>query len=145
MTQGKELQISELRQITGWLETAGIGSIEIGGKGTLVRLTLEGEGGGDGEGSGAADPQPAPGVRQTQVIALSPGVLLTCHPMRSTPFVEPGAQVRQGDVLGLLRIAELCLPVVAPCDGVVVTWLVEPGATVGYGTALMNLVPAGNI
>jgi acetyl-CoA carboxylase biotin carboxyl carrier protein len=141
MTQGKELQISELRQIAGWLETAAIGFIEIGGKGTLVRLTLEGE----GEGGGTANPQPAPGVRQTQVIALSPGVLLTCHPMRSTPFVEPGAQVRQGDVLGLLRIAELCLPVAAPCDGVVVTWLVEPGATVGYGTALMNLAPAGNI
>ncbi|SAL62180.1 acetyl-CoA carboxylase biotin carboxyl carrier protein subunit [Caballeronia udeis] len=143
MTQGKELQISELRQITAWLETAGIGFIEIGGKGTLVRLTLEGER--DGEGSAAANPQPAPSVRQTQVIALSPGVLLTCHPMRSTPFVEPGWQVRQGDVLGLLRIAELCLPVVAPCDGVVVAWLVEPGATVGYGSALMNLAPAGNI
>ena len=34
MTQRNELQISELRQITGWLETAGMGFIEIGGKGT---------------------------------------------------------------------------------------------------------------
>ena len=142
MTQGKELQISELEQITGWLETAGIGFIEIGGKGTVVRLTLEGQ---TLEGKSAANPQPAPSVRETQVIALSPGVLLTCHPMRSTPFVEPGAAVRQGDVLGLLRIAQLCLPVVAPCDGVVVKWLVEPGATVGYGTALMTLAPARHL
>jgi acetyl-CoA carboxylase biotin carboxyl carrier protein len=140
MTQGKELQISELRQITGWLEMAGIGFIEIGGKGTSVRLTLEG--------NGAADPQstqPVPSVRETHVIATSSGVLLTCHPMRSTLIVEPGAAVRQGDVLGLLRIAQLCLPVVAPCDGVVVKWLVEPGTTVGYGTALMTLAPPGDL
>ncbi|HMC44615.1 MAG TPA: biotin/lipoyl-containing protein [Caballeronia sp.] len=140
MTQRKELQINELRQITGWLETAGIGFIEIGGKGTLVRLTLEG--------NGAANPppaQPAPSVRETQVIAMSSGVLLTCHPMRATPMVEPGAAVRQGDVLGLLRVAQLCLPVISPSDGVVVKWLVEPGVTVGYGTALMTLAPAGNL
>jgi acetyl-CoA carboxylase biotin carboxyl carrier protein len=139
MTQENELQISELRQITGWLAAAGIGFIEIGGKGTVVRLTLES--GGEADRSLAPS---VPSVRHTQVIALSAGVLLTCHPMRSTPFVEPGVEVREGDVLGLLRIAQLCLPVVAPCDGVVVTWLVEPDATVGYGTALMNLAPAGN-
>jgi acetyl-CoA carboxylase biotin carboxyl carrier protein len=137
MTQGNELHISELKQITGWLETAGIGFIEIGGKGTVLRLTLEGK--------SAVNPRPAPSVREMQVIAVAPGVLLTCHPMRSTPFVEPGAAVRQGDVLGLLRIAQLCLPVVAPCDGVVVKWLVEPGATVGYGTAVMTLAPAGHL
>ncbi|MDB5780612.1 acetyl-CoA carboxylase biotin carboxyl carrier protein [Caballeronia mineralivorans] len=142
MTQGNELQISELKQITGWLETAGIGFIEIGGKGTVVRLTLEGQ---TPEGKSAVNPQAAPSVRETQVIAVAPGVLLTCHPMRSTPFVEPGAAVRQGDVLGLLRIAQLCLPVVAPCDGVVVKWLVEPGATVGYGTALMTLAPVRHL
>ena len=140
MTKRKELQISELRQITGWLETAGIGFIEIGGQGTLVRLTLEGD--------GAASPQPvrsAPTVQETRVLATSSGVLLTCHPMRSTPIVEPGAVVKQGDVLGLLRIAQLCLPVISPSDGVLVKWLVEPGATVGYGTALMTLAPAGNL
>jgi acetyl-CoA carboxylase biotin carboxyl carrier protein len=140
MTQKKELQISELRQITGWLETAGIGFIEIGGQGTLVRLTLEG--------NGATDPplvQSMPAVQETRVLATSPGVLLTCHPMRSTPIVEPGAAVKQGDVLGLLRVAQLCLPVISPSDGVVVKWLVEAGATVGYGTALMTLAPAGNL
>jgi acetyl-CoA carboxylase biotin carboxyl carrier protein len=121
MTQGNELQISELKQITGWLETAGIGFIEIGGKGTVVRLTLEGQ---TPEGKSAVNPQAAPSVRETQVIAVAPGVLLTCHPMRSTPFVEPGAAV---------------------CDGVVVKWLVEPGATVGYGTALMTLAPVRHL
>lgn len=140
MTQKKELQISELRQITGWLETAGIGFIEIGGQGTLVRLTLES--------AGAASSRPVTivqAVEETRVLAASSGVLMTCHPMRSTPIVEPGAAVKQGDVLGLLRIAQLCLPVIAPSDGVVVKWLVEPGVTVGYGTALMTLAPAGNL
>jgi len=56
MTQGNELQISELKQITGWLETAGIGFIEIGGKGTVVRLTLEGQTLG---GKSAVNPQAA--------------------------------------------------------------------------------------
>ena len=140
MTQDNQLQISELRQITGWLEAAGIGFIEIGGKGTLLRLTLEGD--------SVASPQPeqpVPSARETQVIATSAGVLLTCHPMRSTPIVEPGAAIREGDVLGLLRVAQLCLPVVSPSDGVVVKWLVEPGATVGYGTVLMTLALASNL
>ena len=140
MTQRKELQISELRQINGWLETAGIGFIEIGGNGTLVRLTLEGDGA-----ANLPPASPALSGRETHVIATSPGVLLTCHPMRSTPIVEPGAAVREGDVLGLLRISQLCLPVIAPSDGVIVKWLVEPGTTVGYGTALMTLAPAGNL
>ena len=142
MTQENQLQISELRQITGWLEAAGVGFIEIGGKGALIRLTLEGD--------GVASPRPtepapsAPSAREMQVIATSAGVLLTCHPMRSTPIVEPGAAVSEGDVLGLLRVAQLCLPVVSPSDGVVVKWLVEPGVTVGYGTVLMTLAPASN-
>jgi multidrug resistance efflux pump len=41
--------------------------------------------------------------------------------------------------VALLQIAELCLPVVAPADGKVGEWLVEPGTIVGYGTALMVL------
>ena len=142
MTLKSQLEVSELRQIAGWLEAAGVGFIEIGRGRNIARLTLELP-------VRRASPQPAEAAngktretRTDHVVARHAGVFLTTHPARSTPLVEIGSRVRAGDTVALLQIAELCLPVVAPADGEVGEWLVEPGAIVGYGTALMVLVSA---
>ncbi|SAL84601.1 acetyl-CoA carboxylase biotin carboxyl carrier protein subunit [Caballeronia choica] len=139
MTQKSELEVSELRQIAGWLESAGVGFIEIGRGRNIARLTLELP-------VRRASPRPveapdgnARETRTNQVVARHAGVFLTTHPARSAPLVEIGSRVRAGDTVALLQIAELCLPVVAPADGEAEEWLVEPGTIVGYGTALMVL------
>jgi acetyl-CoA carboxylase biotin carboxyl carrier protein len=139
MTLNSELEVGELQQIAGWLEAAGVGFIEIGRGRNIARLTLELP-------VRRASPQSVEATsgkgleaRTNQVVARHAGVFLTTHPARSTPLVETGARVRAGDTVALLQIAELCLPVVAPADGKVGEWLVEPGTIVGYGTALMVL------
>jgi acetyl-CoA carboxylase biotin carboxyl carrier protein len=151
MTQKIEVDIGELRQITSWLAAADIEFMEIGRPGATVRLTMEQAS--CSEGVGASEPAPAaraeqaglPATSQNEqavsVTAKSAGIFLTTHPARSTPLVNEGTHVKVGDVVGLLQIAQLCVPVVASADGVVMKMLVAEGTTVGYGTRLLALSP----
>lgn len=154
MTQKNEVDIGELRQITSWLAAVDIEFIEISRPGTTVRLTLEQPS--CAADASATDPVVVPAVpapaaarasNNTQplsvnVNASSAGIFLTTHPARATPLVEAGAHVKPGDIVGLLQIAQLCVPVLAPVNGVVTRTLAAHGATVGYGTPLLELAPA---
>jgi biotin carboxyl carrier protein len=73
------------------------------------------------------------------VTALHAGVFLTCHPLRNNPLIMPTDQVKQGQVIGLLKAGPLLKPVVAPCDGALIATTVCDGALVGYGTQLFEL------
>ena len=75
----------------------------------------------------------------TTVTASSVGIFLAAHPARTTPFVSVDAHVARGDVVGLLQIAQLCVPVLAPIDGRVLRVLAAHGDKVGYGTPLFVL------
>jgi len=155
MTQNNEGGIGELRQITSWLAAVGVEFIEISKPGTRVRLTLEQAAcAGDASAtehnvapavSAAANASVSKNSAQPQTVnvtASSAGIFLRMHPARSTPLVEAGAQVKPGDIVGLLLIAQLCVPVTAPIDGVVTRTLAAHGTTVGYGAPLLELSPA---
>lgn len=153
MTQKIEVDINELRQITSWLAAVDIEFIEIRKPGATVRLTLGTASCTQGASAPATtgtpsvrqEPVAAQDSAQTQTVdvtAKSAGIFLTTHPARSAPLVSAGAQVRQGDIVGLLQVAQLCLPVVAPVDGVVTSLLAGHGAAVGYGKPLLVLSPA---
>ena len=149
MTQKIEVEIGELRQITTWLAAGNVEFVEISRPGTTIRLTMEQEpcAAVDAPPLAAQSARPAAAFdatmrvqkRTTTVTARSVGVFLAAHPARSTPLVEPGTPVAQGEVVGLLQIAQLCVPVVAPVDGTVSQLLAVHGATVGYGTPLLEL------
>ncbi|WP_233848956.1 biotin/lipoyl-containing protein [Paraburkholderia sp. HD33-4] len=153
MTDKIEVDLAEIRQITAWLAATDIGSIEISRPGVTVRLKIDDE---ERGGKDTVRAPPAPGASASSsraadashcgpqavtVTAKTVGVFLAAHPARATPFVEAGAQVGQGDVIGLLQIAHLCVPVVAPAAGVVAQPLVAHGAMVGYGTVLFGILP----
>ncbi|RDK02426.1 acetyl-CoA carboxylase biotin carboxyl carrier protein [Paraburkholderia lacunae] len=154
MTQKIEVDIGELRQITSWLAAADIEFIEISKPGATVRLTMEQAScAADADASAQVDspiarsgragaPEPSLNEQALSVTAKSAGIFLTTHPARSTPLVSAGAHVKLGDIVGLLQIAQLCVPVVAPVDGVVMRISVAHGATVGYGTPLIELSPS---
>jgi len=67
------------------------------------------------------------------------GIFLQAHPMRSNPFAQVGELVKQGQCLGLLQVGSLLMPVPAPCDGVMETYTLASGSTVGYGTPVLTL------
>ncbi len=154
MTQKIEVDIGELRQITSWLAVADIEFIEIGRPGATVRLTMEQASCSEGVDASAQAALPVARAGQggapetslnepaVSVTAKSAGIFLTTHPARSIPLVNEGAHVKVGDIVGLLQIAQLCVPVVASADGVVMKMLVAHGTTVGYGTPLLALLPS---
>ena len=155
MTQKIEVDIGELRQITSWLAEVDIEFIEISKPGATVRLTMEQAPcsiGADAPASAQAVSAVVPGglaraadTAQTQAVSItakSAGIFLSTHPARSTPLVSAGDHVKPGDIVGLLQIAQLCVPVVASADGMVMRLCVAHGATVGYGTPLLELSPS---
>ncbi|SAK91614.1 acetyl-CoA carboxylase biotin carboxyl carrier protein [Caballeronia ptereochthonis] len=137
MTRENELDIGELRQIAGWLEAAGVGFIEIARGRSVARLTLDHPTAREpaAKVETASLERPAP----MQVKACHAGRFLRTHPGRATALVEAGASVRAGDIVAILQVAELCLPVVTPADGVLGEWLVDEGTVVGFGAALASL------
>ena len=155
MTQKIEVDIGELRQITSWLAEVDIEFIEISKPGATVRLTMEqvpSSAGADASAQAQSVSTVVPGglaraadTAQTQAVSItakSAGIFLSAHPARSTPLVSAGDHVKPGDVVGLLQIAQLCVPVVASADGMVMRLCVAHGATVGYGTPLLELSPS---
>jgi acetyl-CoA carboxylase biotin carboxyl carrier protein len=152
MTQNIEVEISELRQITSWLAAVDIEFVEISKPGVTIRLTMQQEPcaasrampepASRAHSAGAVDVPDAAHRPGITVAAASVGVFLAAHPARSAPLAAVGDHVKQGDIVGLLQIAQLCVPVLAPVDGVVTEMRVAHGATVGYGTALLELAPS---
>ncbi|WP_322095432.1 acetyl-CoA carboxylase biotin carboxyl carrier protein [Paraburkholderia bannensis] len=152
MTLQTQADIRELRQITAWLVESGVEFIEFGRAKTLVRLTLEPAGEAvrafvtppQGEspnaqenGSGATNASAA----AIEIRAPLAGQFLAAHPARNGALASVGTQVAAGDVLGLVRVADLCVPVVTASPGIVVALLAEAGTTVGYGAPLFSLSP----
>jgi len=133
------MNMDHVQQLSRWLEATDIDLLELQGPGEQLSLRHNGKRvevvshdiAGDG---------PAPAV----VTAASVGLFLHRHPLRAEPLAAPGAAVRAGQVVGLLRIGALLLPVTAPHDGIVVSVLEQDGAVVGYGTPLVEFqVPGG--
>lgn len=132
------MRIEEVQQLSRWLEATDIDLLELQGPGEHLRLRR----------NGAhveivpfdtAGNEPEPSV----VAAASVGVFLHGHPLRAEPLVPPGAVVRAGQVVGLLRIGALLLPVTAPQEGILAGMLAEQGTIVGYGTPLVELQTPG--
>lgn len=128
------MRIEEVQQLSRWLEATDIDLLELQGPGEHLRLRRNGTRV-EIVPFDTAGNEPEPRV----VAAASVGVFLHGHPLRAEPLVSPGAVVRAGQVVGLLRIGALLLPVTAPQDGILAGMLAEQGAIVGYGTPLVEL------
>ena len=80
-----------------------------------------------------AHPAPAPvPAGAEQVVSPLPGTVLEIR-------VQPGAQVKRGDVMFIVEAMKMENDVCAPRDGVVATVAVSKGATVDTGDLLATL------
>jgi acetyl-CoA carboxylase biotin carboxyl carrier protein len=129
------MQIADVQQLSAWLAVTDIDLLELRGPGEHLCLRRDGA---RVEVVPNAFTQDGPGSCAAAT-AASPGVFLHSHPLRGEPLATPGAVARAGQVLGLLQIGALLLPVTAPAEGVVHAMLVAHGATLGYGTPLVEL------
>jgi len=98
------------------------------------------------EGEGRRRDEKAPGTSGEfpDAIAVSApmvGVFYEAPAPLKPAFVEVGSEVKAGDQLGIIEVMKLFTPIKAPCDGVVVSILVENQETVAKDQALMLLDP----
>jgi acetyl-CoA carboxylase biotin carboxyl carrier protein len=137
------MRIDSLQQLSTWLDDAGVGLLDLRGPCVRMRLGRDAAAVAAVGEQSVSTPEPLRSTQSTGVTVNAPsaGVFLHAHPMQSTPLAPVGAQVRAGAPIGLLQIGALLLPVSAPRAAVVASLRVAHGATVGYGTPLVDLDP----
>ena len=133
------VDIADLLQLAASLDEGGIKSIEISSAGRSLRMVMEEK----ADASLASDAGGRMDICTSgdcvAVLAKTPGVFLTVHPSRTEPLVRPGATVKTGDIIGLLRIGHILAPVTAPCSGILTQILATSGTTVDFGTRLAEI------
>lgn len=129
------MKVDDVQQLSVWLAATDIQLLELRGPDHHVCLRRDGAKFVLVAHDDVQDDRAPPIV----VTAASVGVFLDGHPLRKEALAAPGAVMRAGQVMGLLQIGALLLPVTAPQDGIVERTLVAHGATVGFGTPLLEL------
>ena len=125
--------IDRLAQI---LERSGVASIEIEENGQSLKLVMETA----ERTTPSALAAPVGRSNEAAIVAKADvaGILVTAHPWRTKPFVEPGQAIEAGEIVGLVKIGRLYVPVLSPAAGIVDSIVAEAGATVGYGTPIVS-------
>jgi len=136
------MAFDQLRDLTTWMDDAGIDELELTGPSFRLRL------GGSplqtrGDQASAQRHTAASASRPPCQVVTAPtvGLFLHRHPLHATMLAPQGTQVRAGQALGLLRIASLLVPVTAPGDGIAGAMLVAHETVVGFGTGLVEFHP----
>src|ERR1700730_9197234 len=129
---------TDIERLAQILELSGVASIEIEEEALSLRLVMET--------AEPAAPSPADAARirpsnEGPMVAKADvaGIFVATHPWRGKPFVEPGQAIEAGAIVGLVKIGLLYVPVLSPAAGIVDAIVAETGATVGYGTPIVNL------
>jgi acetyl-CoA carboxylase biotin carboxyl carrier protein len=133
------MKVDDVRQIAAWLAPTDIQLLELRGPGEHVCLRREGEQVVVVAGEERTQEDSQEDAQPLVVSATSVGIFLHGHPLCREALVAPGERVRAGQVLAMLKIGALLLPVCAPQDGIALRPLVADGATVGFGTPLLEL------
>jgi acetyl-CoA carboxylase biotin carboxyl carrier protein len=93
----------------------------------------------------ATEPPAAPGALADGDVIESPsvGLFWRAPSPGAPPFVEVGDRVSAGDTVAIVEVMKLMNHVVAAAEGVVAAILVENGAAVEFGQALVVIDPDG--
>jgi acetyl-CoA carboxylase biotin carboxyl carrier protein len=129
------IDTTDIERLAQILERSGIASIEIEEKEQSLRLVME------AEEPTAPSPAYARPSDEAPIVAKAgvAGIFIAAHPWRGKPFVEPGQAIEAGAIVGLVKIGRLYVPVLSPAAGNVDAIVAEAGATVGYGTPIVNI------
>ena len=132
------IDIADIERLAQILQRSGVASIEIEEEGVSLRLVME------ADEQTATTPAYAAQIKSTNespIVAKADvaGIFVAAHPWRATPFVEPGQAIEAGAIVGLVKIGRLYVPVLSPAAGNVDAIVAEAGATVGYGTPIVNI------
>ena len=106
---------------------------------TPEEASATGRGGGSPAVTGPAEESP----HGTPIESPSVGLFWRAPAPGAPPFVEVGASVRAGETVAIVEVMKLMNHVAAPVDGVVTAILIENGAPVEFGQAIVVVDPEG--
>lgn len=129
--------VDDIQLFSRWLEGTDIELFELTTKQVALRLRRD-----PADGSATSEAS-AVDMGSSTIPAPSVGIFRRSHPVRAAPLVRIGQRLQTGDPVGLLQIGSLLIHVLAPRNGTVLEIMVEDGAAVGYGTALVRLTEGG--
>lgn len=128
------MRARDLRRLVGWLEQAGIQSVEYGSDDASLRVVMHAQSQHKKSNNEVSRPQPL------QIAANENGIFFRAHPCSTAPFVKADRMVIAGDILGLLKVGEvLYKPVTATQDGRVAHITTPSAELVQEGTVLFEL------
>ena len=74
-----------------------------------------------------------------EILSRYVGIFQNARLGSETPLAKLGEEVREGSVVGVIRVMNLEHGVIAECDGKILEFLVEDGQPVEYGQPLVRL------
>jgi acetyl-CoA carboxylase biotin carboxyl carrier protein len=136
-----------IRDLARLLDETGLGEIEIEQEGLKVRVARPAAPAAatSVHAPAAADGAPAPEPRKPADAASHPGVVKSpmvgtayCAPAPGAPpFVEPGGEVKEGQIILIIEAMKTMNQIPAPRSGRVIEILVSDGQPVEYGEPLL--------
>ncbi len=138
-----------IRELAKLLDETGLGEIEIQQESFRVRVarpSLQGHAAYSAASSpGPAASQPGHEPLAPADLAVHPGIVKSpmvgtayCAPSPgAAPFVEPGSEVKQGQIILIIEAMKTMNQIPSPRDGKVVSILVSDGQPVEYGEPLL--------
>lgn len=138
------MKIDEVRELISLIEHSSINVLELRRAHDMLRLEM----------ADKAEPQNfssltelkesekfvASAVGKTLIKAPGFGIFSSRHPSGKVAFSQEGQQINAGDTLGILRINEICTPIVSSANGRL-HFLVQDDELVGYAAPLFEIVP----
>ena len=139
-----------IRELAKLLDETGLGEIEIQQENFRVRVARPAMQGHSGPAPAslpalAGTPALGPEPKTPADLAHHPGIVKSpmvgtayCAPgPGATPFVEPGSEVKQGQIILIIEAMKTMNQIPSPRDGRVVSILVSDGQPVEYGEPLL--------
>lgn len=138
------ISLKELRQLARKMNAAGLHELEWRNAHLSVRLRYDAPGVTLPAAAQATVAGPAERTL-TPVCAPMPGHIVLCHPSHGEAYVQPGQQVKQHDLLALVKVGPLYLPLRSPVDGTLAAIQVGALEQVEYGSEIMLLDAEGAV
>jgi biotin carboxyl carrier protein len=122
--------LAELNRVLGWMQAAGLASIELRDGDQLLRMVLD---------SAPAAPRAAQVAPQTQIVSPGMGRFLASHPRNPVAPITPGATISAGQIIGFLQLGNTLTAITSDKPGTAVQVYPSDGDLLGYGAPVLSL------
>lgn len=141
------MNLGEIEQLTTWLKASGLRCLELSRPDESLKICVSDR----LDVEVVQSPLVNAGMEEVSthtslvdIKAGTPGIFLSTHPMRVTPFISIGDEVKVNSMVGLLKVDHLYLPIYSSVCGRVKSITASTGELLGYGSTVLTLETSGS-